>query len=73
MILMFIRKDERTAFGLSCGIAALAAIVSRLVMIMVCPSLNTLPIHSVEESKPIGVLAYVRRYKRIDFLIGGIE
>jgi hypothetical protein len=65
MKFMFIRKDEALPSDCLVEFAALTAIVSRVVMIMVCPSLKTLPIHSAEESKPRGILAYVNGTKEL--------
>jgi hypothetical protein len=57
MTLILIGKDDAPPPDCLVEFAALTAIVSRVVMIMVCPSLKTLPIHSAEESEPRGVLA----------------
>jgi hypothetical protein len=62
---MFIRKDDALPPNCLVEFAALTAIVSRLVMIVLCPSLNTLPIHSAEESEPGGVLAYIKGTKEL--------
>jgi hypothetical protein len=51
-----IRKDDALPSDCLVESAALTAIVSRLVMTVMCPSLKTLPIHFAEESKHRGVL-----------------
>jgi hypothetical protein len=62
---MFIRKDDPLSPNCLVEFAAITAIVSRLVMIMVCPSLNTLPIQSAEKSEPGGVVAYFKVTKEL--------
>jgi hypothetical protein len=62
---MFIGKDDALPPNCLVEFAALTDIVSRLVMIVVCLSLCTLPIHSDKESELRGVLAYVKGTKEL--------